>query len=200
MQPDRAMARLESGELVVGDLLVAADGRDEVPGKRPIARDLMLKVNEEEEVSRYKKVVMFKWVFRPGTTNMCANCFQCTDPAVRNTRAPGARKDDAPTREYVASRRCRLHRRVSTTVRARSHVYLVWRLVRSHGIPDGQFKHTRPKWQAMSHFAGTQRMDEFCLHIFCPQPELTNSEVFASGKEELISAMAKLKAEPRCVP
>ena len=60
VQPDRAMARLESGELVVGDLLVAADGRDEVPGKRPIARELMLEVNEEEEVSKYKKVVMFK--------------------------------------------------------------------------------------------------------------------------------------------
>ena len=60
VKPDRAMAHLESGELVVGDLLIAADGRDEVPGKRPIARNLMLDVMEEEEVLKDKKITMFK--------------------------------------------------------------------------------------------------------------------------------------------
>ena len=60
VKPDRAMARLESGELVVGDLLIAADGRDEVPGKRPIARNMLLEVMDEEDVSKFKKITMFK--------------------------------------------------------------------------------------------------------------------------------------------
>lgn len=64
VEPDRAVATLETGEEIAGDLLIAADGRDEVPGKHPIARNLMLEIMDEEEVAKFTKITMFKWVFR----------------------------------------------------------------------------------------------------------------------------------------
>ncbi|EPT02703.1 FAD/NAD-binding domain-containing protein, partial [Fomitopsis schrenkii] len=59
VEPDRAVATLETGEEIAGDLLIAADGRDEVPGKHPIARNLMLEIMDEEEVAKFTKITMF---------------------------------------------------------------------------------------------------------------------------------------------
>lgn len=60
VKPDHAIATLDTGEVFVGDLLIAADGRDEFPNKHPIARNMMLTVMEEEDVSTSTNITMFK--------------------------------------------------------------------------------------------------------------------------------------------
>ncbi|KAH9924442.1 uncharacterized protein B0H18DRAFT_1012208 [Fomitopsis serialis] len=56
VKPDSATVKLVSGELVAGDLVVAADGLNEVEGKLPISRPMML---GDREYSTYKKLMLY---------------------------------------------------------------------------------------------------------------------------------------------
>ncbi|KZT68286.1 FAD/NAD(P)-binding domain-containing protein [Daedalea quercina L-15889] len=55
IKPDQGQVKLASGELVVGDLIIGADGRDEIAGKKPITRGILL---EKEDYAKYKRLII----------------------------------------------------------------------------------------------------------------------------------------------
>ncbi|KAI0727373.1 hypothetical protein C8Q72DRAFT_781789 [Fomitopsis betulina] len=162
VKPDHAIATLDTGEVFVGDLLIAADGRDEFPNKHPIARNMMLTVMEEEDVSTSTNITMF------------------------NAMIPRSAVREHPELEKMMPQHSE-HGPLYT-----------W-----YGDACGCIAFSAVSWQsglqrgAITHSTSTQKMDEFCMHIYCPTSEHTDSTVFTTGHAELMNALATLEAEPR---
>ncbi|KAH9830726.1 uncharacterized protein C8Q71DRAFT_319912 [Rhodofomes roseus] len=140
VKPEKAAVKLASGELIVGDLVVAADGRDEVEGKRPVSRPMML---GDQDHAKFKRLMMYNALI-PGSAMR-------SDPALARFLPKGVEQGSV----------------------------ILW-----HGDSYGAI-------------GFPTRMDEFCIHVYCPAAEPAHDSILMAGPADLLRAMEAGKAEPQ---
>ncbi|TFY64796.1 hypothetical protein EVJ58_g2381 [Rhodofomes roseus] len=159
VKPEKAAVKLASGELIVGDLVVAADGRDEVEGKRPVSRPMML---GDQDHAKFKRLMMYNALI-PGSAMR-------SDPALARFLPKGVGVPKAVPHVAAFS---------SVLYQVEQGSVILW-----HGDSYGAI-------------GFPTRMDEFCIHVYCPAAEPAHDSILMAGPADLLRAMEAGKAEPQ---